>query len=334
MQDPHETHARLPRLQKRAADEQFLSALNAALVQADLPGPVMAIEAAAGLPIIYIVGAPRSGTTLLSQLLVRALPVGYIDNIVARFWRRPSVGIRLSRIVIADAARRTQEFSSEHGVTSGVAGPHEFGNFWRHWLALDASPTHHLSDVALAQLDADALQHELRAEVLAHFGMPAVFKNVICGFHAGWLSALHPPSLFIHITRDRRSTCASVLEARLERHGTYAAWWSLKPSTYAEIAQLEDPCQQVVRQVQDCTREMQAALAVPAVRQLELTYEEVCSDPPASIERVCRAVSAFSEPISPVAEVPLRFELSAGPRLPPDIERRLETALAASTVTK
>ena len=46
---------------------------------------------------IHIIGAPRSGTTLLSQLLLSYTQVGYINNLIAAFWNAPLYGIHLSK---------------------------------------------------------------------------------------------------------------------------------------------------------------------------------------------------------------------------------------------
>ena len=145
--DPHETQQRLTRYSANPDDEAWLAALNEHLAEARLPSVVRGEPSQ--LPLIYIVGAPRSGTTLLSQVVSRFLDVGYINNLIARFWRRPSVGIHLSRLVLGGGGREQIAFESEHGTTPGAAGPHEFGYFWRHWLQLDAQPTHHLSPAAL-----------------------------------------------------------------------------------------------------------------------------------------------------------------------------------------
>ena len=80
------------------------------------------------LPNIFIIGAPRSGTTLLSQLITFVLDIGYINNFIARFWEAPLQGIRLSNIINTNL--RQISFNSTHGVTSNLNGPHEFGYYW------------------------------------------------------------------------------------------------------------------------------------------------------------------------------------------------------------
>lgn len=232
--DPHESFPRLAAFQAIDADEAFFEAVNDALLSARLPGSA-APYAGVDLPVIYVVGAPRSGTTLLSQLVSKHLDVGYIDNLIARFWMRPSVGIRLSTAVLGRERRNTIAFTSRFGSTEQPAGPHEFGYFWRRWLQLDEATSHHLDSDALAHLDLDGFRRELRSEILEPFGSAVVFKNVICGFQAEWLTRAHPRSLFVHIRRPLDATVRSILHARLTRYGSYTAWWSLKPSSFERL---------------------------------------------------------------------------------------------------
>ena len=41
------------------------------------------------VPLLFIVGVPRSGTTLLYQLMCTHLDVGYVSNAMARWWMAP-----------------------------------------------------------------------------------------------------------------------------------------------------------------------------------------------------------------------------------------------------
>lgn len=323
--DPHEPQQRLSRYRANANDEAWLAALNEHIAGVRLPSVVGG--EASRLPLIYIVGAPRSGTTLLSQVVSRFLDVGYINNLIARFWRRPSVGIHLSRLVLGGSGREQIAFESEHGTTAGAAGPHEFGYFWRHWLQLDAQPTHHLSPAALQNIDRAGLRAALENEILAPFGTAAVFKNVICGFHAAALTEIHKPSLFLHIVRDREATCRSILTSRAQRFGSHTAWWSLKPSTYAEIAALSDPAVQVVRQADDCRSEFAAELSRPGVSAMTIEYERLCREPRQVLRDIAEAVAATGCRVEVLDDVPESFPRSQGPQLPSELHDALRLAL-------
>jgi LPS sulfotransferase NodH len=334
IRDPQEPHERVVKFRHDAAAEAWLQAFNEALRAMTLPpGSVPAVPPAE-LPLIYIVGAPRSGSTLLSQLLSRCLDVGYVNNLIARFWARPSIGIRLSQSLLGERGRETVTFESTHGTTADVAGPHEFGYFWRHWLQLDTQSTHHLDEAARRLVDASGLRHALEDELLSAFGRPVVFKNLICGLQAALLTEIHPRSLFVHISRDRAATCASILSARLERFGSYDAWWSLKPSTAAEIQQLSSPCAQVSRQVQDIESELSVELARPGVNSLSIDYASLCANPGAVVETIASAAGRMGTAIAVLPGAPQRFTESTGPQLPPHLQHELQAVLADSEGTR
>jgi len=285
----HDHHDTLPRLARYAKDsrfEDYFSALNHLLFSAQLPDFTESQELEK-LPILYIVGLPRSGATLLSQIVSRHLPLGYINNLIARFWLRPSVGIRLSQAVLGNDARKYISTHSEHGTTNGPYEPHEFGYFWWHWFKLGQAPTHHLSDEMLSSLDAHGLKNALEKEILATFNAPVVFKNVICGFLAAFLTRLHPLSIFAYIKRDLFALSASIINARKERYGSYLAWWSLKPSTYPFEIPQGDFVAEVAMQVRECKREMEQELAKPGVITIHINYEELCSNPGQVIDKIC-----------------------------------------------
>lgn len=324
--DPHEHAPRRPRYAKDLEDESLFSAVNEVLARGDLPVRRCSIEVSR-LPIIYIVGTPRSGTTLVSQLLSRYLPLGYVNNLIARFWLRPSVGIRLSQALLGKQGREGISFQSTHGLTEEIGGPHEFGYFWRHWLRLDSAPNHHLSKEALDRLDRAGLKQVLEQEILGTFGTGVIFKNVICGFHAGFLTGLHPTSLFVHIKRDPLATAASILATRRERFGSYDVWWSLKPSTYPCGFNHADPAADVAKQVLDCRREMDEELSKEGVNHLDVTYEDLCADPALLMKGICAWVQEKQFDLQPVsAELPT-FRASEPARLPAELESRLRTAL-------
>lgn len=323
--DPQEPSQRIGRYSKNDSDEAFFAALNHALANVPFPIKSPSPHAVESLPIIYIVGAPRSGTTLLSQVLSRYLPVGYIDNLIARFWERPSVGIRLSQSLLGDSKRESIVFDSQHGVTTGIAGPHEFGYFWRKWLALDTSATHKLSNAEAAVIDRAGLRKVLLDEILGPFGKPVVFKNVICGFQAEILTHVHPASLFIWIRRNQEEVVRSILKCRMERYGRYDAWWSLKPATFPEIASFASPAEQVMRQVADCTYEFERELAKPSVHSLQVDYAELVNNPGAILKKVCAAVQRLGYDISPLSTDLSAFRSPGKIRLTDSLEAELET---------
>ena len=165
-----ENLTRLEKFRKNEVDENFLEELNDYLAarehQFNRPGP------GGGYPNLFIFGLPRSGTTLLAQLLISCLDIGYINNLIARFWKAPLQGIRLSRVLLKD--RRAASFQSSYGVTSDLADTHEFGYFWTRWLG-DGLHLKEWRDVHWQELKDQLKQISLT------FDGPVLYKNVLVG---------------------------------------------------------------------------------------------------------------------------------------------------------
>lgn len=318
--EPHETPPRTTAWSKDPAHERWFEALNATLAGATLPAPE-ATWAPATLPLIFVVGLPRSGNTVFHQLLCRHFRLGWIDNLAARFWLRPSVGIALSRS-FGDAQRRAGlDLESRHGTTRGVHGPHEFGYFWRHWLELDAAGSHYLTPAERSRVDTNGLRHALEQEILAAFDAPVALRNPICGLNAELISYVHPKSLFVRMMRDPLDVARSILRCRKERYGRWDAWWSLKPSTWP--FETNDPVEQVALQVRDSIVDLDRELARPGISSLSVSYEHLVADPEHVLDRVeqqCDRLEHVMERLPHPAP-----QLGTGPveQLPRDFERRL-----------
>lgn len=319
--DPHEPFSRVKQFLKNEEDENFFYALNKALK--DIKLPMLRFSEADKIPIIYIVGAPRSGTTLLYQLVCRYLPVGYINNLIARFWLKPSIGIRLSKVILGDNARKKIKFESTYGTTKDIVGPHEFGYFWRYWLQLDKSPTHKLSAEHLGNLDKEGLKKTLEQEIISSFQSVIVFKNPICGLNAEFLSNIHPASLFIHIKRDFWDTVISILHARKARYGSYKAWWSLKPSSYPFNFN-NNPVEEVIMQVKECRKEIDEELSKPKVKSMEVYYETLCKNPKVILGNICNEIKKMGYNIRQFNEKIPIFSIRKPPPLPPAFQELIK----------
>lgn len=86
-----------------------------------------------GLPPVFIIGAPRSGTTLLYQVMAARFQVAYSTNFLAMFYKASILGMALSQKLHGGDSSEPNTFQSHHGSTAGHAGPYEAGEFWYRW---------------------------------------------------------------------------------------------------------------------------------------------------------------------------------------------------------
>jgi len=296
---------------KDATQEAFLERLNTELASAN-DGEYRDLEER--FPTLQIVGVPRSGTTLLSQLVSAHLDVGYIDHVIAAFWKAPLYGVRLSRQLLGN--KRTTGFTSEFGRTPEMHDPHEFGYFWRHLLGHDQLDE---AEAAGATVDWERVRRVI-TNLCEEFERPVVFKSFLLTWHMRQFQAALPHTCFVWVKRDPLDAAMSILRFREGFAGSREAWVSMKPLAY-DALQAESPPVQVAGQVyaiDQTIRNNVAALSPSTVLQVD--YDRLCSDPRAVLGD-CRALLAnngFKPDVVGVA--PERFAATTASTSDPDFD--------------
>ena len=227
---------------KRPEDENFLQELNQTLREKeqewyrDYP-----IEH----PFLFVYGLPRSGTTLITQLIAHSLDVGFINNLMARFYLAPLHGIRFSRALFGD--QKATRFTSDYARTGELTDIHEFGYFWRYWLKKETFTGVTRAAQVEKEIDWQGLKKTL-ANMQHEFGKPMVFKNIFGSYHQVRLNEVLGKVLYIYIKRDILDSAISILEARKKYYSDLNTWWSYMPIEYEQIKDL-DYWQQIAGQV-------------------------------------------------------------------------------------
>lgn len=291
---------------------------------------VLDVRAGARLPArtdlapIFVLGAPRSGTTLLYQLLVEGLEVGWLANAHAA---EPTRVVSIERAAPPLEQRLGSDFDSAHGATSGDWGPSEAGDFWyrafprgRHQQGIaDATPARLRSVAGMVRRFAAAV------------GRPVVFKNTLNSLRVPVLATALPEARFILIERDLSDNARSLLVGRLRR-GDVDAWWSARPDGADDHAD-ESPAQQAAWQCRTVVEVARRDLAAHAPgRFTTVTYDELCHDPRAVLRRLHRWLvgSGLTVASRDPSRLPQRFDRRGGGALPPDQEAALARALGSA----
>ena len=265
---------------KDASGERFLEELNEYLAPRERE---LYADHEIEHPFVFVLGLPRSGTTLLSQLLAYCLDAGYVNNFAARFWLAPVHGIRLARLIAADA--EPPSFESDYARTKSLLDIHEWGYFWRNWLR-----KHTFDDVVHAreredEIDWAGLRLTL-ANVQHELGAALVAKNMLGAYHLPRLRRELGPVVYVLIERDPLDAAVSILDARRKYYDDPSAWWSYIPPEYPMLKD-RDHWEQVAGQVHYLGRFYERALAeVGEDAVVHVTYEQVARDPAAVLATV------------------------------------------------
>ena len=193
-------------------------------------------------PPIFIIGPPRSGSTLLYQLVVRHFKVCYFSNLMMRF---PMTPVCLAKVVAPlDGCHAPHCFISKYGKTPGWKGPNQGRDFWNYWLP--EKPNY--IDVSSLSVEVNQRIRSTIAIIQDIFEAPFLNKWQINTVRILPLSAIFPEALFIRIKRRPQFIVRSILQGRRIYCGNESRWFSTKPRQYEQLRH-SNPLEQVRSQI-------------------------------------------------------------------------------------
>lgn len=310
---------------KDADREALLGKMNDLLAPAELELEQTAV--APPEPLLFILGPPRSGTTLVSQLIQASQVFCTLTNLAAYFWKAPALGLMLSSLLEMRDGDTTTDFKSLRGVTRDLWEPHEFGYFWSRWFDL-GQDTHCLDRAARAKVDTQGLVRSIVAMQSVQ-RRPLAFKNnTWFSFQADLLAEIFPRAVFVSCSRDPYYIAQSIWMQRIDLYADPARWWSVRPPDYAEIVHLP-PLEQVARQAVSIEITTNNTLAkIEPARIIRADYRDVVREPRKLVAEAVAAVLGQNA----VADVqfdkmPQCFEATDRSRLDDETAARLRAAV-------
>lgn len=240
-------------------------------------------------PPIFIIGAPRAGATLVNQIIASAFKIAYIDNISAKFWDAPSLGLMLSNEIAPFESRTIKKYTSSFGVTEEQIGPHEFGYFWQKWFQFHEF--HELTTKELNLIEKQKFADQVYA-MAKSVNLPLVFKNtMLLTLQIDYLFDVFPDALFIFCYREPLYNAQSLLQSRIKYFGNMDEWFSVKPLNYFSIKEKSNT-EQVVQQIHSCYYKIEKLKEKMDKnnynRYISIKYMNVCHNTNSIIKKVSK----------------------------------------------
>lgn len=305
---------------KDIGSEERWARLNELLVDAE--ARLEATVSSPEKPLVFILGPPRSGSTLVSQILAATGCFAATTNFVARFWQAPAFGMQLER---AFDIGGEPSFRSDRGRTVGAAEPHEFGYYWSRWFDV-GQDTHSLTPDQLETINVGALRKSIAAmEAVA--GRPLMFKNnTWFSLQASWLAQNFPTARFVDCSRDPFFVAQSIYAQRTKQ-GDLEKWWSMRPPSYAKLKHLpvmEQIVEQVVEIQEGISRELEK---ISPDRVIVARYNEVCLSPRGFAAQVISGCALNQAEAHGLEELPQNFPNTNKVHLPAAVADQLRAAV-------
>jgi len=231
-------------------------------------------------PPIFIIGAPRTGSTILYQVMTNCWDIGYINNLECSLHEIIMAASKFSKIIFKNKSHNS--FTAIHGGTDGLNSPSECGAFWYRWFPINR----HFVDQGELTLEQQSDMRKVVGGLTAVKEKPLLFKNMNCGQRIRAFSKIFPDAIFLYCRRDPLFVAQSLLKVRQERYGDFNKWWSIMPKEYPKIHTL-DPFEQVVAQIYFIEEQIKNDLMnLYSDRYMAVSYEKFCQNPTGQLEKV------------------------------------------------
>jgi len=187
---------------------------------------------------IFIIGLPRTGSTLLNQIMASTFNVGYISNLIAKFYCDPVMGILLQKTL---ESKKTFDFSQAGknvATTNSIYDVNEFGYFWRRHLHINS-----IIDMLLYYKSFDEKREKELANNIQRIGnafeLNSIMKaNFALYTNTNAIEKLKP--IWILIERNVDDIIESLINVRKKKFGNLNHIWGMvAPDKYYSVNEFD-----------------------------------------------------------------------------------------------
>lgn len=232
---------------------------------------------------LFILGAPRTGSTLLYQMIVSSFDLPFLSNMTNDTLAHvPIVGIALQR-----GLQRAISFQSQYGKTTHPQEPSEASAVMMKWFK-----SGHPSQRVATDFKLGSVQHMRRTFAATEhlFKAPLVVKNAWNCYRIQTIARALPKAKFVWICRDIKASALSDLRARQETKHDLNSWNSATPANYTNLLE-RPPHEQVVENQFEMNTAIKMGLLAHAKNGwIKLFYEDVVRDQAVALNQVSELI--------------------------------------------
>ncbi len=232
------------------------------------------------LPQIFVCGPPRSGTTLVAQVLMKHLPVYYFNNLTSIFPRSPITALKLFSFFVPNDNQKIQ-FRSFYGRTSRPSSPNDALYLWDRWIGKDRRKVPN----SIKEGDSKDMIEFFNA-VEAYAKKPLVNKNNSLSTYASLIAPILKNAFFICLDRDPLFLAQSHLIARRFINANEKVSYGVDFDASQDIGNyFESLCYDIITH-KNLIQEQQQRIG--ADRFMVVPYEDFCANPAKIVSDIAR----------------------------------------------
>jgi hypothetical protein len=232
---------------------------------------------------VFIIGVPRSGTTLLYQLMIQSFRFSYIPNISRIIDRAPVLAARLTKFFLRE---HKEYFKSSFGEIKGLMAPSEAGRVWNRWYPIAKKEGYNYSDEnELSSFEKKQVSMMVKGFEKT-FRSPFINKNVKHSVRIRSLIDIFPNALFLWMRRNDLETAVSILDSRRKNNGDISEWWSVMPREIKKLKNLHY-LDQIAGQICFIKKNIaQDRESIGRNKILSINYKDLCQRPKEELKKI------------------------------------------------
>ena len=221
---------------------------------------------------IFIVGAPRTGSTFVYQVLSNRFNLLYMDNLAALFRKNLYLGFWFSSKFFGERPHNC--FTSVYGNTlhEGYRAPSEGKGPWKEW---SLKETAHENEKKVSTEKLKMVGKTILA-IMNLYGKPLLFKNLKAGQQIRFILQFAPNAKFILVKRDPFYTAQSIYLGKRKRGMSEHKLFGTYPRNFGKLASLREP-EQIVKQIFHINKQvLNDATLLDEGHFITIDYEDLC----------------------------------------------------------
>lgn len=251
-------------------------------------------------PPIFIIGPPRSGSTLLIQVLTDAFQLAYLTNQHARWFGAPALA---ERHLAPLRDKKPSDYKSHHGGTSLSYAPAECGAWWYRYFP-------RVYPFMQPDQPGPAKMEKFRRSLLwldRAAQLPFIYKNLYAVHRLRAIQKHVPEALFVVISRNIYDNALSILKARHSANGNFEQWWSVPVSKNVKNS---SAAVQVVSQIESVHDIIERDLNGSS-KVFHIDYDEFCRSVPETLNNFSSFLANLGIDVDRRFDVPETFQNTA-----------------------
>lgn len=245
---------------------------------------------------VFLLGVPRSGTTLTYQLMVRYFDFLFVSNFVERFYATPNLTFAIDQRM---ANKAQSSFTSSYGKTDGdgAKAPNQGVNFFYQFFGLDNIKHHQILD----ELDSDKLMlmKKTIGGLTTKYNKQMIFKELSLGQKLPILQHYFPKAKYIIIERHMLYTAQSIHQAMTKHQHPEDSMWGGQFEDFEQFLSL-DKNKLIANQVVGIEKGIEQGLAqIDSERILRVNYRDICLHTSQTLDKIATFIEmSLVEPLA------------------------------------